>query len=386
MTKILVRGPALSQSGYGEHCRSVLRALKSKKSNDVYLINVGWGESGWIYEDTDERRWIDSLILKTAQNISDIEFDLSVQVQLPIEWQPLAKKNIGVTAGVETDTLPETWLKASEKMNAIIVPSEHTKSGYSSNAELSEKVHVIGYPVRRNKKENLGLELKTDFNFLSVAQWSPRKNIEQLISAFIQEFTNEEVGLVLKLGLKTGSNIDRYYTLERLNAFMSAIPSALRCKIYLLHGSMTEAEMSSLYKDNKISAYVTSSHGEGFGLPAFEAATSGLPVIASNWGGVKEYSEIDGTPMISEVEYEISNVKDFQSWHGVLETTAKWCFSDFSSLRAKMREVYSDSQTANENAAKLKTHLTKKFSNKNINKMYNNIITQVLKENENETE
>ena len=47
----------------------------------------------------------------------------------------------------------------------------------------SEKVHVVGYPVRRNKKENLGLELKTDFNFLSVAQWSPRKNIEQLIVA-----------------------------------------------------------------------------------------------------------------------------------------------------------------------------------------------------------
>lgn len=385
MTKILVRGPALSQSGYGEHCRSVLRALKSKKSNDVYLINVGWGESGWIYEDTDERRWIDSLILKTAQ-VQEPDFDLSIQVQLPIEWQPLAKKNIGVTAGVETDALPDKWLQASKTMDAIIVPSEHTKSGFSADDEIINKVHVIGYPVRKHKKENLGLDLKTKFNFLSVAQWSPRKNIEQLISAFVQEFTNEEVGLVLKLGLKTGSSIDRHYTMERLNAFVSAIPTALRCKIYLLHGSMTEAEMASLYKDSKISAYVTSSHGEGFGLPIFEAATNGLPVIASNWGGVKEYSEIDGTPMICQVDYEIDNVKPYQSWTGVLETTAKWCFSDFSSLRSKMREVYSDTAAANEQAAKLKTHLTKKFSNKNINKMYNNLITQVLKENENETE
>jgi len=32
--KILVRGPALSQSGYGEHARMVLRALKERE--DLY--------------------------------------------------------------------------------------------------------------------------------------------------------------------------------------------------------------------------------------------------------------------------------------------------------------------------------------------------------------
>ena len=382
MTKILVRGPALSQSGYGEHCRSVLRALKSKKSNDIYLINVGWGESGWVYEDTDERRWIDSLILKTAQT-SETDFDLSVQVQLPIEWQKLAEKNIGITAGVETDTLPETWAVASKAMDAVVVPSQHTKSGFATHFDKSEmdNIHVVGYPVRKNKVTKLGLELETNFNFLSVAQWSPRKNIEQLISAFVQEFMNEEVGLVLKLGLKNGSSIDRYYTLERLNTFMSAIPSTVKCNVYLLHGSMSESEISSLYKDKSISAYVTSSHGEGFGLPVFEAATSGLPVVAPNWGGIKEFSEVDGVAMISEVDYTVDNVKEYQSWTGVLDTSAKWCFPEFSSLRSHMRKVYTDSTAATEDAHKLKVHLTEKFSNKNINKAYNSIITQIIKEN-----
>ena len=79
MAKIIVRGPALSQSGYGEHCRSVLAALK-ETDHDIYLINVGWGETGWVYEDTEERRWIDSLIIKTAQQEKPQEFDLCVNL------------------------------------------------------------------------------------------------------------------------------------------------------------------------------------------------------------------------------------------------------------------------------------------------------------------
>ena len=321
-------------------------------------------------------------IINRKKSISDTEFDLSVQVQLPIEWQLLANKNIGVTAGVETDTLPANWAQASQAMDAIIVPSAHTKSGYANAFDAAEmdKIHVVGYPVRKHKSLDLNLKLPNNFNFLSVAQWSPRKNVEQLISAFVQEFMNEDVGLVLKLGLKNGSTIDRHYTVERLNSFMSAVPSNLRCKVHLLHGSMSEVEIASPYKQDDISAYVTVSHGEGFGLPAFEAASSGLPVIASNWGGIREFTEIDGTPMITEVEYEVDNVKEFQAWKGVLETSAKWCFSDFDSLRTEMRGVYTDSTAANENATKLKAHLAKSFSNKNITKMYNNIITQTLKE------
>ena len=385
MRKILVRGPALSQSGYGEHCRSVLRALKSTEDNDIYLVNVGWGETGWIYEDSEERRWIDAIILKTAQSLGEVEYDLSVQVQLPIEWQTLAPVNIGVTAGVETDTIPEDWARACATVDSIIVPSQHTKDGFHKHPEVQEKINVIGYPVRKIKKTPLNLDLSTKFNFLTVAQWSPRKNIEQLISAFIQEFMNEDVGLVLKLGLKGGSEIDRYYTKERLDTFLAGIPQT-KCKIYLLHGSLTESEMSGLYQEEAISAYVSTAHGEGFGLPTFEAATHGLPVVAPNWGGVTEYSSNKSSVLISEIDYTLENVKEGQAWNGVLETTAKWCFPNTSSVRAQMRDVYNDASTAQGNAKKLKTHLSKKFSNKTINKMYNDIITQTLKEKQNETE
>ena len=87
MKKILVRGPALSRSGYGEQVRFLMRALKAYEERfDIYLITVGWGATGWIYEDNEERRWLDSLIAKTVEYInSGGRFDISVQVTIPNE-------------------------------------------------------------------------------------------------------------------------------------------------------------------------------------------------------------------------------------------------------------------------------------------------------------
>ena len=63
--KVLVRGPALTRTGYGEHCRFVLRALR-EAGLDIYLIPVNWGQSNWIWENNEEREWMDQIIKKTA--------------------------------------------------------------------------------------------------------------------------------------------------------------------------------------------------------------------------------------------------------------------------------------------------------------------------------
>ena len=45
--KIFVRGPVLSQSGYGEQSRFALRALKSREDLfDIYIQPIAWGKTG----------------------------------------------------------------------------------------------------------------------------------------------------------------------------------------------------------------------------------------------------------------------------------------------------------------------------------------------------
>ena len=103
--KILVRGPALSQSGYGEQTRFALRALKSREDLfDIFILPIKWGQTGWIWRDTEFRNWIDEKITLTQILIQkqQLSVDISLQVTIPNEFEKIAPINIGYTAGIET--------------------------------------------------------------------------------------------------------------------------------------------------------------------------------------------------------------------------------------------------------------------------------------------
>ena len=64
--KILVRGPVLSQSGYGEQSRFALRALKSREDLfEIFILPIPWGKTGWLWEETEFRKWMDEKISLT---------------------------------------------------------------------------------------------------------------------------------------------------------------------------------------------------------------------------------------------------------------------------------------------------------------------------------
>ena len=68
--KILVKGPALSRSGYGEQTRFALRALQTYEEYlDIYLLNIPWGTTGFILTDTEEYSWLENLLAKTEAYI-----------------------------------------------------------------------------------------------------------------------------------------------------------------------------------------------------------------------------------------------------------------------------------------------------------------------------
>jgi len=62
--KIFVRGPVLSQSGYGEQSRFALRALRTREDLfDIYLQPTSWGKTGWVWKEDEFREWMDARIL-----------------------------------------------------------------------------------------------------------------------------------------------------------------------------------------------------------------------------------------------------------------------------------------------------------------------------------
>lgn len=393
MKKVIVRGPALSRSGYGEHTRFLLRSLKDNKDFDVYLLNTPWGASSWLHEDNDERRWIDSLLMKTLEAGKEEKFDLSLQVTIPNEWQRIADKNIGITAGIETNRISDLWLQSARAVDKIIVPSTHAKDSFLNNKkELTspdgEKtieitcqtpIDVVSYPFRNIEPESLNLNLETSFNFLTVAQISPRKNIEASLLAFLEEFQNEEdIGYVIKVNIKNNCLIDRKHTENSIQSLLESYPDR-KCKVYLLHGNMSDEELAGLYTDDSIHGYLSTSHGEGFGLPIFESCGYGLPVIAPNWGGYTDFTATkNGKSQILDVGYELHGVQEQAVWEDVIEKDSEWCYVDLANVRSQMRELYSNTETHKEKANKLKEKIRKKYTTKQQYKKMVKSIKEVL--------
>ena len=98
---ILLKGPILTRSGYGEHARFVLRALRSREDLfNIYIQPIQWGATSWINENDSERAWIDKRIEQTIAFIQQGgRFDASLQVTISNEWEKIAPVNIGVTPG-----------------------------------------------------------------------------------------------------------------------------------------------------------------------------------------------------------------------------------------------------------------------------------------------
>ena len=292
--KVLLRGPILTASGYGEHARMVYRALKTEPDSfDIFIHPLPWGQTSWLWEDNQERKEIDELINRTQAFVNQGgQFDIALLVTIPNEWERIAPLTIGITAGIETSKVSAQWLmKTNEVVDRVIVPSEFSaeifkKTVYSAKDQygkdlklkLEKPIEAIGYPVKNfSSLPNLGVDFEYDFNFLCVAQAGPRKNLEKTIEYFFKTFKDKKVGLVLKINKANNCIRDKIFCNQMLEAIKSQYENAV-CKVYLLHGSLTDAEIHSLYVHPKIKCLLSLTHGEGYGLPLFEAAYSGLQI------------------------------------------------------------------------------------------------------------
>jgi len=392
--KLILRAPILTQSGYGKHARFVLRALREYDHLfDIYLLAIPWGKTSWDLRKTPENTWIDGLLEKTIHYInSGGTFDLSVQVTIPGEFERIAPVNYGVTAGVESTKISPLWVqKCNENVDKIITTSKHASFGflntkyYMEDPQTKEKFTVqvdkpvehVGFPVEEKlfaKVENpeKTFSFDTDFNFLTVAQWSPRKHLNDTIRWWVEEFFDKEVGLVVKTSIANGSIIDRNHTEERVANLLKEYEGR-KCRVYLIHGDLNEEEMASLYQHEKVKCLISLGN-EGFNLPAFEAASNDLPVLAVDWSGHVDFlykqTEEESKQLFTPVKYTIGNVQKEAVWDTVIQEDSHWSYPKSGDYKIKLREVYNQIETKNEMARELGEWVRKEFSVENQYKKF----------------
>ena len=390
---ILVKAPALSRSGYGEQSRFALRALRSREDIfDIYIMNIPWGQTGQIIGNKEERDWIDSRLASTALFAQQGgKFDMSLQITIPNEFEKIAPVNIAYTAGIETTKVPPEWI---EKTNAVIdrmiTVGEHGKKVFENttytltNNETGEqqpdfKVNVpitaVNYAVIETEPTPLEIDLETDKNFLAVAQWGPRKNLDNTIKWFIDEFKDDEtVGLILKTNLAGDSIIDRNMTQTRLGNLLREYKDR-KCKVYLLHGEITTGQLTWLYRHPTMKALINIAHGEGFGLPMFEAAYNGLPLVTIAWSGQMDFicrpnKKGKNFPRIHRVDYDLKKVQPEAVWPGVINEDSMWAFARENSYKRALRATIEKEERSRTEAAALQKYIKEKFTQDNQYKQF----------------
>jgi len=397
--KVLLVGPILTQSGYGEHARFVYRSLREYDDEfDIFIQPINWGQTSWIWEDDAERHELDNIIGKTLEySRQGGQYDISLLVTIPNEWEKYrsAPINIGITAGIETSKVSAAWLLAANRfVDKIIVVSDFSKKIFEETVytspppekhvlKLETPIHVVNYPVKNYSKVNLGLNLEYDFNFLVVAQWGPRKNLENTVRWFVEEFIDQEVGLVLKVNQKNNSIMDKLQVEATLKGLLGEYPQR-KCKVHLLHGFMNNDEIHSLYVHPKIKVLLSLTHGEGYGLPIFEAVYCGMPVVTHDWGGQTDFLYMDTKTkkgktkkrgMYTKVDYDLLHIQREVVWENVLEAHSQWAYPKQGSVKIKLREAYKNYKFKKSFAKKLQKHVLETFAEQNLYKQMVETIT-----------
>jgi len=359
--KILLKGPVLTRSGYGEQARFALRSLRSREDLfDIYIQPLQWGKTSWLNDMNEERAWMDQTIEKTIHHIQQGgRFDISLQVTIPNEFEALAPVNIGYTAGIETTKVAHEWIIKSNQMDKIIVVSNHSKNvflntvyeainkntGEEVQLKMSTPVEAVNYPVKTFESlPQIEINVDTNFNFLTVAQFGPRKNLPDTIKWFVEEFRNDDVGIILKANIAKNCLLDREQLEVQLKQMLASLGER-KCKVFLLHGDMTDEEMHALYRHPKVDAFLALPHGEGFGLPIFEAAYSGLPVVATGWSGQLDFLvDTDGKSQFYNVAFDLRQVQSEVVWKGVIIPESMWAYPRETSAKEQMRLCYENAK------------------------------------------
>ena len=276
---MLITGPVATRSGYGSHSRDLCRSLIAMDKFDIKINSLRWGNCPM--NALDENKSGDVEILSRILNTNELprQPDIHIQISVPNEFTPIAKYNVGITAGIENTAPKAEWIQGMNRMNMNIVPSKFVKEIFESVAyeEINEQtkqktgelkvtspievlfegVDTKTYGKTKDISDDLKVEMdniEERFVFLYTGHWlqgelgQDRKDTGMLLQTFLETFKNKPnpPALIMKTSGATFSIIDRNEIQQKIKEIKDSVKGKLP-PVYFLHGDLTDEEMNQLY-------------------------------------------------------------------------------------------------------------------------------------------
>ena len=403
---VLVTAPVATRSGYGSHSRDIVHSLIDMDKFDIKIMSVRWGNTSMnALDETNER---DKRIIDRLMNEPRLprKPDVHIHIVVPNEFMVNATYNIGITAGIESTVIHQTWLEGCNRMDLIIVPSVFTKQGIQNTGytrhdqatgqqgpdlKLEKPIEVLfeGADLNIYKKTNEFSpevidefdKIPEKFNFLYTGHWlqgnlgEDRKDTGMLVKTFLETFKNVKnaPGLIMKTSGATFSVMDREEILSKIRDISSTVKGELP-NIYVLHGDFTDDEMNELYNHPKVKAHISLTHGEGFGRPLLEASLSEKPVIVTNWSGHTDFLDKSFSVLLPG---SMSSVPKGAFPEGMYVDKMQWFTVNYPNACRTMMEVFKN-HAKYLIGAKKQSIRSKSFSLDNMTKKLEGILDKHL--------
>ncbi|MBS1738590.1 MAG: glycosyltransferase, partial [Bacteroidetes bacterium] len=366
-------GPVDCYAGYGARSRDIVKVLIKSNKYDVRIMSCRWGStpSGFLNQNNSEHKQILDRILPNNQ--LQYQPDIFIMNTVPNEFQAVGKFNIGITAGIETTLCSAKWLEGINKMDLVLVSSEHAKKVFEDtkfrkhNGQTQQiedsfglttplKVLFEGADTNIYKKientnkskvwSSINNVINENFAFLYVGHWlqgdlgADRKDVGMLVKTFLETFKDKKrrPALILKTQRSTPSILSRDEILAKIRHIETSVKGDLP-SIYLLHGELTDEEMNELYNHPKVKAHISFTKGEGYGRPLLEASISAKPVIAPNYSGQTDFLNNEMSVLLPGQLTQIHHSAVVQD---MLIPESSWFTVDYKKASETLKDVYTN--------------------------------------------
>jgi hypothetical protein len=404
---MLITGPVATRSGYGSHSRDLVRSLIAMDKFDIKINSLRWGNCPMNALDESKPEDVEILSRILSNNELPRQPEVHIQISVPNEFTPIAKYNIGVTAGIENTAPKAEWIQGMNRMNMNIVPSKFVKGIFESvsyeeiNEQTKQKTGELKCtsPIEvlfegadtkiYGKTKDISNDLKAEmdsiserFVFLYTGHWlqgdigQDRKDTGMLLKTFLETFKNKPnpPALVMKTSGATFSVIDRNEIKGKIEEIKSSIKGTLP-PVYFLHGDLTDEEMNQLYNHHKVKAHITFTHGEGFGRPLLEASLSEKIVIAPNWSGHLDFLNKNNSVLLPGV---MTGVHKSALPKEMLVEGAKWFTVNYQYASQVMKDVVKNNRKYMMMAKKQSMYNRVNFSMNKMTKDFGKILDRYL--------
>jgi glycosyltransferase involved in cell wall biosynthesis len=260
--------------------------------------------------------------------------------------------NIGYTM-FEADRLPDAWVAACNRMDAIWVPSAWVRGVFVASG-VTVPVTVIGIDAAPLPQADAP---EGPFRLLSVFQWSARKNPVGLLRAYCAAFDGDDS---VVLTLKTHRDEDAEKSARFVGSVVDFTMARMKPRRFLPRVEIatpfySAAQMQQLHASSH--AFVSLSHAEGWGLPAWDASLAGRPVVHTAYSSPTEFVHPQGL-----VRSHLTPVYGMQDFANFYDIGMCWGEPDLDRAATLLRDLKARSGYWREQAAAHRLALQERYS------------------------